>query len=178
LVDAGLTATTVNGSLGILRALFNSARRRGIVAVNPAEALEPIRSVKEDRLPFTDEQVRALLAIADPEWRGAILIGLHAGLRLKNVAELTWSNLDLEKRRLSFIARKTGSRNRAPTVLCLHRDIVTYLAEEAATSDDPSAALFPSLRGVRTGGTSGLSVSFGPSLKAHRGVFPSRPLAN
>jgi integrase len=160
LVGSGKTASTVNGSIGMLRALFNSARRQGIVAINPAEALEPIRSVKEDRLPFTDQQVRALLSVADVEWKGATLIGYHAGLRLKDVTELTWSNLDVEKKRLSFIARKTGSRNGAPTVLCLHRDIVTYLAEEAVTSDDPNAPLFPSLRSVGTGGTNGLSAMF------------------
>lgn len=83
LVRSGKTASTVNGSIGMLRALFNSARRQGIVAINPAEALETIRSVKEDRLPFTDQQVRALLSVADLEWKGATLIGYHAtGLSL------------------------------------------------------------------------------------------------
>jgi integrase len=153
--------SAVNGSIGILRALFNSARRRGIVAINPAEALEPIRSVKEDRVPFTDQQIKDLLAIAGLEWKGAILFGFHAGLRLRDATELNWSNVDLEKRQLTFMPRKTSSRNGAATVLCLHRDIVTYLAEEAATdNDDPNAPLFPSLCGLRTGGTHGLSAQF------------------
>jgi integrase len=160
LTDSGRTASTTNGLIGTLKALFNGARRRGIVAVNVAEALEPIRSVKEERLPFTDKQIRELLSVADIQWRGAILIGYHAGLRLKDVAELTWSNLDLEKRRLSFVPRKTGSRNGAVTVLCLHRDIAAYLAEEAVSSDDPNAPVFPSLRGVGTGGSNGLSTTF------------------
>jgi integrase len=161
LLHSGKTASTVNGSIGILRALFNSARRQGVIQINPAEALEPIRSVKEDRDTFSDQQIKALLAIAGPEWRGAILLGFHAGLRLRDATELNWSNVDLEKRRLTFMPRKTSSRNGAATVLCLHRDIVTYLAEEAASdNDDPNAPLFPSLRGLGTGGTHGLSAQF------------------
>jgi integrase len=174
LMDSGRTASTVNGSLGILRALFGSARRSGIVAVNVAEALEPIRSVKEDRLPLTDKQVRELLAVADPQWRGAILVGYHTGARLRDVTELTWSNLDLEKRRLSFVPRKTG-RNGAVTSLSLHRDVYTYLTEEAVISDDPGAPVFPALRGVPTGGTNGLSTMFASLMKeAHIDI----PLGN
>ncbi len=161
LLQSGKTASTVNGSIGILRALFNSARKQGVIQINPAEALDPIRSVKENRDVFTDQQVKDLFAIADLEWKGVILFGFHAGLRLRDATELNWSNVDLEKRRLTFMPRKTSSRNGAATVLCLHRDIVTYLAEEAATdNDDPNAPLFPSLRGLGTGGTHGLSAQF------------------
>ena len=161
LLHSGKTASTVNGSIGILRALFNSARKQGVIQINPAEALDPIRSVKEDRDVFTDQQIKDLLAIADPEWKGTILFGFHAGLRLRDATELNWSNVDLEKRQLTFKPRKTRSRNGAATVLCLHRDIVTYLAEEAATdNDDPNAPLFPSLCGLGTGGTHGLSAQF------------------
>ena len=46
LLHSGKTASTVNGSIGILRALFNSARRQGVIQINPAEALEPIRSAQ------------------------------------------------------------------------------------------------------------------------------------
>jgi integrase len=155
---SGRSDSTVNGSIGILRGLFNSARRAGIIAVNPTEAIEsPIRTAPpESRLPFTDKQIKALLAVADVEWRGLVLLGFHAGLRLSDASDLRWDNLDTEKRRLTFAARKTGGKN----VLCLHRDIVTYLADEAVTSDDPAAPLFPSLCGVGTSGTNGLSMAF------------------
>jgi integrase len=161
LLHSGKTASTVNGSIGILRALFNSARKQGVIQINPAEALDPIRSVKENRDVFTDQQVKDMFAIADLEWKGAILFGFHAGVRLRDATELNWSNVDLEKRQLTFMPRKTSSRNGAATVLQLHRDIVTYLAEEAATdNDDPNAPLFPSLSGLATGGTHGLSAQF------------------
>jgi hypothetical protein len=43
----------------------------------------------EERMPFTDDQVKALLGVADNEWRGMILLGYHSGIRLGDAAHLT-----------------------------------------------------------------------------------------
>jgi integrase len=52
----------------------------------------------EERIPFSEEQIRQLLPKANIEWMGMILLGLHAGLRLKDAANLTWENIDLVNR--------------------------------------------------------------------------------
>jgi integrase len=116
----------------------------------------------EERLPFTEHQVRDLLQVADPEWRGMILIGAHTGMRLHDAANLTWQNIDLVGRMLTFRDEKTSSRKtrgKRDTVIFLHDDLVAYL-ESLPTNDNPQAPLFPSLFGKPSGSHSGLSNSF------------------
>ena len=64
----------------------------------------------QERLPFSKDQVKDLLAVAENEWRGMILLGYHTGIRLSDAANLTWANIDLFKRILVFRARKTAGR--------------------------------------------------------------------
>jgi integrase len=86
----------------------------------------------EERLPFDEEQVKALLvateANGDEEWRRMILFGYHAGLRLTDCAELSCDNIDFAGRTLTFRAKKTAKRNgNKETTIALHQDVVTYL---------------------------------------------------
>ena len=55
------------------------------------------RLKKAKRRPFTKPEIRKLLKVADFEWRGIILCGLYTGLRISDIALLTWENLDLVK---------------------------------------------------------------------------------
>ena len=64
-IQAGKTAGTANFSVKVLRALFNTAQRQGIIEDNPAEAAELLPEETEERLPFEEEQVKALLATAE-----------------------------------------------------------------------------------------------------------------
>jgi integrase len=82
------------------------------------------------RQPFSADQIKALYAAADTEWRGMILLGAHGGLRVRDAANLKWSNIDLVKRTLSYEALKTAHRNKKHewvTTIYLHDDVVNYL---------------------------------------------------
>ncbi|MEM7388005.1 MAG: phage integrase SAM-like domain-containing protein, partial [Verrucomicrobiota bacterium] len=81
-IDAGKRPTTVNYSIKILRGIFNDARRKGLIPTNPAEAVDLVDGQGQERKPFSPDQVRALLSKASIEWRGMILLGYHAGLRI------------------------------------------------------------------------------------------------
>ena len=69
-----------------------------MITGNVAEAVDLLEEDPDKRLPFSVEQVRALLEVADTEWRGLILLGFYAGMRLGDAARLTWGNIDLENR--------------------------------------------------------------------------------
>jgi integrase len=112
-IRIGKSAATVNLELRVLRSIFNTARRQELTLTNRAEVIDYLPEDGETRIPFTDAAVKALLAVADVEWRGMILVGYHAGLRLSDAANLTWANIDLLARTLGYAARKTSRRKKA-----------------------------------------------------------------
>ena len=130
---SGKSATTVNFGVKVLRGFFNDTRRKGFITTNPAEAVEFLPEEIEERLPFDDEQVKALLKAAKAdgtgEWVGMILFGFHGGLRLTDAADLSWDNIDLAAHTLTFRAKKTAKRSRGnkETTIALHQDVMTYL---------------------------------------------------
>lgn len=159
----GKTATTANLAVRVLRAVFGTARRLGYALTNPAEAVRLLNeSDAEERLPFTADQNRDLLRAADNEWRGMILFGYYTGMRLHDAANLTWQNVDLAERTLTFRDEKTSARKargKKDTVIFLHNDLVAYL-ESLPADDNPQAPLFPSLFGKPSGSHGGLSNGF------------------
>jgi integrase len=162
-ITEGKTASTANLAVKILRAVFGSAKRLGLSLINPAEGVALLnQSEAEERIPFTVDQTRELLSAADAEWRGMILFGYYAGMRLHDAANLTWRNIDLAGRTLTFRDEKTSSRKmrgKKNTIIFLHSDLITYL-EALPTSDDPNAPLFQSVFGKPTGSHGGLSNTF------------------
>jgi integrase len=101
---------TVNHDLKAVKMLFLAAKRDGLIADNPAEDVKTVaqRGEKRSRRPFSLDELRSALSVADDEWRSMILFGLYTGARLSDVASLTWENVDLPARELRFIAKKTG----------------------------------------------------------------------
>jgi len=162
-IQAGKSPTTTNFAIRVLRGLFNTARDQEIIPTNPAKAVQLLPEESEDRVPFDENQVKALLARAGLEWKGMILFGYHCGIRLTDAANLTWENIDDDCRKLTFRARKTAKRKKQKSgkdsVVYLHSDLKQYL-ELLPTGDDPKAPLFPSLYGKESGSYGGLSNAF------------------
>lgn len=165
----GKSRTTANLAVKTLRSLFSDARREGLMGVNPAEQVETFKAEKEARDVFTHEQLVAILAAAVPDWRTAILLAYYGGLRLGDAVSLTWENVNLERRELRFFPRKTthgGARQpdwKKHVTGQLEIPLVSELEAHLLTlpsSDDPSAALCPTLVSKGTGGNKGLSMMF------------------
>jgi len=131
---------TANHDLKSIRMLFKAARKDGFVFENPSEAVDTLRQrgAKNSRRPFSLPELRALMDSASPEWQSMIQFGLFTGMRLSDVASLTWANLDKVRNELRYQARKTGK------VLIL--PIVGPLADHVTTlscPDTPNAPLHP-----------------------------------
>ncbi|MEA2261963.1 MAG: hypothetical protein QOJ51_4788 [Acidobacteriaceae bacterium] len=160
--NRGLSNGTANAGVRVLSIVLNTARRKGVITGNVAEAVDLLEEDPDKRLPFTLDQVRALLEVADTEWRGLILLGFYAGIRLGDAARLTWANVDLESRVVAFEAQKTARRKKGAdknTVVDLHRDLMTYFGG-LTVSENSSAPIFPALSRRPVGGAGGLSGRF------------------
>jgi integrase len=110
-INAGKANKTANMEVKTLRIALNTARRRGMILSNPAEAVEALPENSVTRDVSTREQIQALLAAADVEWRGMILLGAYHGLRIGDAAGLTWANLDVKRRTIRYFPQK-GQKNR------------------------------------------------------------------
>jgi integrase len=130
---------TVNVSLKIIRAAFNQARRDGLIDQNEAERVTLMKRVgPSNRRPFTLDEIRRVLEVADKEWKGMILTGLYTGLRLGDIASLTWANLDLTSQELRLVTQKTGRIQNIPLAQPLIRQF-----ESLPATEDPHQPLFP-----------------------------------
>ncbi|NBV21450.1 MAG: hypothetical protein EBS05_05940 [Proteobacteria bacterium] len=134
------TSGTVNISLKILRSALAQAKRDGLTDVNEAERVTMIRvkAREQSRRPFTMGELKQIMSVANDEWCGLILMGLYTGLRLSDVATLTWANVDLQGHEIRVVSGKTDRQQ----ILPIARVLLKHL-ESLPSSDDPNGPLFP-----------------------------------
>ncbi len=84
-----------------------------------------------------------------------MLTGYFTGGRLVDLVRLTWSDVDLAEKTITFVQRKTGSSVQVP----IHRDLYDYLVA-LPRSDRPNRPVFPKLFNKPGAGKSGLSMAF------------------
>jgi len=84
------------------------------------------------------------------DWPGMILFGYYTGVRISDIAGLTWGNIELSSEIARFVPAKT-KRQMPSYQVPLHRSLVTWLASQYSENDqrDP---VFPSLFSASTSG--------------------------
>lgn len=154
---AKATARTANNKLKIVRVMFQSAWRDGLLTDNPAAKVTALRTESSTRRAFTLPELRKAYANASTEWQGMILAGIYTGQRLKDIASMTWANVDSVEEQITLTTSKTGRRQIIPMAEPLRE----YL-EKLPAGDNPTAPLFPSAYplAIRSGGTGKLSQQF------------------
>lgn len=136
-----VSPTTANKRIKILRVCLGQAVKMGLIETNPATKIETIKvraADRGERRPFTLPELRKVLAVCSPEWRGIVLAGLYTGQRLGDIANLTWSAVDLDQGVISFVTSKTGRRQHIP----IAKPLLAYLEALPAT-DNPREFVFP-----------------------------------
>jgi integrase len=154
------TSSTANQGIKILRVIFEDCRRDGFISENPAKDCGLLKkSARSSRRPFTVEELRAILAAADEEWRSMILFGVYTGQRLGDLARLTWQNVDLQAGEITLATAKTGRIVRIP----IAAPLLAHL-ESLPAGDDAKALLHPRAARHATVNGSTLSRQFGELL--------------
>ncbi len=169
-----LAAKSVNHAVKYIRMVFKAAKRDGAIADNPTEFVDTVRARKADvvsRRPFTVDELRSVIAVADDEWKSMVLFGLYSGQRLSDIAGLQWSNVDLQKGELRLVTGKTGRR----ILLPLAGPLLSHV-ESLSTPDDSETPLHPRAYAVmhRQGKAGGLSNQFA-ALLAEAGLRKKQP---
>lgn len=143
LKEDGLKASTVNMDLRALRRALHAAVIAGLAKANVA-ARESVRVLKEKdstvRAPFTASEVRSMIdhPKTNEEWKGAILIAAHTGLRMGDVVSLTRANVSDD--RIVVTTEKTGKAVSIP----ITPPVMAWIG-------DRQGAFFPKLSKVVSG---------------------------
>ncbi len=99
---------TVNREIGLLKHLFNLAEQWGIY-----RGRNPVKRVKflaENNLQFrsvTQEEEARLLARCSPYLQDLVTFAIHTGLRLGDILNLKWEEVDIGQDGIRFLVQKT-----------------------------------------------------------------------
>jgi integrase len=154
-LKSGCAPKTVDVDIKTIRTAFNRARRRGLITLNPANAVDLPKMVSSERGTFTPLQVKALVEAARDDWKTLVLLGYYTGARISDCANMRWGNVNLTKGALEFTPAKT----KAFVVVPLHPDLEGHI-QSLAGNDRPEVFLCPTLAGRKPGGAHGLSQNF------------------
>lgn len=152
--NQGVSAATVKLDLKLVRSVFNTARRHGLILHNPAEAVDLPLVKSQGRDVFTPREIQTLVSGASADWKTAILLGYYVGARLGDVVSLTWASVDLAEGVIFYNQGKTGARVEVP----IHLELEEHLLKIAG--DNPAGFLCPKLGRVKISGRRGLSRQF------------------
>ncbi len=155
---------TTNNTVKAIRGFFAAAKKDGYLIDDPAAVVDTVRDRSEsNRRPFTLDELRAVLAVADEEWRSMVRFGLYTGQRLSDIASLTWQNIDTTRNEIRLTTRKTGRRQTLPLPSALQAHLSTM-----AAGDDPKAPLHPQSLNIlmKSGSATKLSLAFAGLLEA------------
>lgn len=137
-----VSSGTVNTHLKVLRVAFGRAVKMDLIDRNPAQLVDTMaRDDRHRRRAFTIPELRKVLELARDDWRTMILVGLYTGLRLADIANLTWTNVDLQREEITVTTAKTDRT----VILPIAKPLLRHVSSLAG--DDPKAALCPDLQG-------------------------------
>jgi integrase len=136
---------TANDKIRILKAGLQRAFKDGFSKENVGARVDFLKTDKTVRRSFTEDELRAVLKVAEGEWRGLILFGLYSGQRLGDIASLTWANIGTDGT-LSFQQGKTSKE----MVLPMAKPLRDFVRDELPAGDEPASPLFPRAHHVVT----------------------------
>ena len=169
--------STVKKELEVLQMAFSTAVKKGLLRFNPWAGIDRVKQIRKKgqgaRKAFTEEQVKKLLQVAEPEMAGLIYLQAYAGLRLGDASRLKWSSVDFEGAGgvgvISFTPDKDSfaREHHEP----LHPSLKAYLLTLKKKAKRSEAFVFPNLSKRAISGNRGLSRLFKRTM-AEAGISP------
>lgn len=137
----GLAPATVKLRWSTLRRCLERARVLGYLDRNPCALVKPDRRAVDQlgREPFTIDEARAILRVAEGEWRTACLFGYYYGMRIGDASSRRWEEIAGDE--LIFTQQKKRGRK-------VKLPLVRPMAEHLATQPRESEFITPHLAAI------------------------------
>ncbi len=130
------SANTVNKDLNLFAAVWRTLSRRYGLEFNPwsPEHIARKRGESMSRRILTEKEIKALLDNSEGEIHLLILIGINTGLRMGDILNMTWDQVDLKNRLIAIMrTRKTG----APVCLPILDELYAELKAQQKRAKGP-----------------------------------------
>jgi integrase len=135
------SATTINNTIGSLSVVWQRLMIDYSIFLNPCKCVEKFKAVviKKDNL--TPEEISSLWLVAQswasgegsyttqqkPFWAFAVATAYYTGLRIGDIANIKYDNLDLDNMILTITPHKTEKTNAKPLQHVIHPDMLKYI---------------------------------------------------
>ncbi len=129
----GVSGRTFNVTLSLLKGCFCKLRRQGGIVDNPFDDIMGQDENTIHRIPFSPEDLQEILEVTkeDDFCRPLIVTGICTAMRLGDVCQLHWADVDLDTGFINVDTSKTGARVSIP----LFPMLLDELAKLPRTSD-------------------------------------------
>jgi integrase len=117
---------TINRELGVLKHMFNKAIAWEKAERNPVRGIRSLKEPPPPQRTLTADEEERLLRASAPHVQVAILIALNTGLRLKEVLELRWKDIDFAAGMITVERTKGGKRLQVEANSRLKAALVEY----------------------------------------------------
>ncbi|MBN1652661.1 MAG: site-specific integrase [Deltaproteobacteria bacterium] len=127
-MNRAMTPATVNRHLGILRSALRLAQNNGYFLRLRTLRFDFLRENNERDRICTTEEYQKLIDAASPKLRLAIILGYCTAMRLGEIINLDWKQIDLTSKliRLESSDTKTGKPRRVPLDATVIEELKTY----------------------------------------------------
>jgi len=138
---ANYTASTVTASISCLRAFLEYLYGAGIIEKSLSHLLPKVRHSSENAIPsaFSKDEVESVLKCVDRNNPTGIrdyammILASRLGLRSSDIRGLTFSDIDWEENKISFVTQKTGKASVLPLLNEVGDSIIDYLKVRPAS---------------------------------------------
>ena len=137
-----VSAVTINIELRCLKSAFNVALRFGFLKTNPFIYVKQFKEIENEKMVFTTGEVERLLNVIDiPLIKNFISIGVYTGLRLGEILNLQWKDIQFSERIIKVLNKeyytiKTGKLRTIPISDKLLTILTNMKAEKECQQDE------------------------------------------
>lgn len=113
-LEAGKKPATVNRDLAVLKRMFSKGVEWDLATDNPLRRVKLLKENNARVRYLTDEEREALLAECEGHLLDIVMVALYTGMRLGEILNLKWQDLDLGRRQITIRETKNGETRHVP----------------------------------------------------------------